>query len=56
MQLPFTREQFFDLAIYCRLQRTVWRAPFALWIASAAVSALLLSPPIRSLGQCGVGR
>ena len=46
MQLPFTREQFFDL--FAAYNQTLWPAAAALWIASAVVSALLLSSrPVR---------
>ena len=48
MQLPFTREQFFDLfAVY---NAALWPALVVLWLASAVVSVLLLSsrrPPDR---------
>ena len=48
MQLPFTKEQFFDLlAVY---NMRLWPALIALWIASVLVSVLLLSsrrPPDR---------
>ena len=48
MQLPFTKEQFFDLlAVY---NVGLWPALLALWIASVLVSVLLLSsrrPPDR---------
>ena len=41
MQLPFTKEQFFDLlAVY---NVGLWPALLALWIASVLVSVLLLS-------------
>ena len=41
MQLPFTKEQFFDLlAVY---NVGLWPALLALWIASVLVSGLLLS-------------
>jgi hypothetical protein len=48
MQLPFTKEQFFDL--FAAYNGALWPAVVALWMASAAVSALLLSsrrPPDR---------
>jgi hypothetical protein len=48
MQLPFTREQFFDL--FAAYNAAVWPALVVLWVASAAVSVLLLSsrrPPDR---------
>ena len=49
MLLPFTREQFFDL--FAGYNEALWPAAVALWIASAALSALLLSssrrPPDR---------
>ena len=41
MQLPFTREQFFDL--FAAYNEALWPAAVALWIASATVSARLLS-------------
>ena len=41
MQLPFTREQFFDLLAAYNM--TLWPALIALWIASVLVSVLLLS-------------
>ena len=48
MQLPFTKEQFFDLfGVY---NVALWPVLIALWMASVAVSALLLSsrrPPDR---------
>lgn len=43
MPLPFTREQFFDL--FAAYNAAVWPALVALWIASVAVSARLLSSP-----------
>jgi hypothetical protein len=48
MQLPFTREQFFDLLE--AYNQELWPAAVALWIVSAVVSVLLLSsrrPPDR---------
>ena len=48
MQLPFTREQFFDL--FAAYNAALWPALVVLWIASAVVSVLLLSsrrPPGR---------
>jgi uncharacterized protein DUF6064 len=42
MQLPFTREQFFDL--FSAYNQALWPAAVTLWIASALVSMLLLSP------------
>lgn len=41
MQLPFTRDQFFDL--FAAFNTALWPALAALWIASLAVSLLLLS-------------
>ncbi len=41
MQLPFTREQFFDL--FAAYNEALWPAAAALWIASAAICALRLS-------------
>ena len=48
MQLPFTREQFFDL--FAAYNAALWPALVVLWMASVVVSALLLSsrrPPDR---------
>ena len=48
MQLPFTREQFFDL--FAAYNTRVWPALITLWIASVIVSVLLLRsrrPPNR---------
>ena len=48
MQLPFTKEQFFNL--FAAYNEALWPALIALWIASVAVSVLLLSsrrPPDR---------
>jgi hypothetical protein len=48
MQLPFTKEQFFDL--FAAYNGAVWPAMVALWVASLVTSALLLSsrrPPDR---------
>ena len=48
MQLPFTKEQFFDL--FAAYNEALWPALVALWIASVMASALLLSlrrPPNR---------
>ena len=41
MQMPFTREQFFDL--FVAYNETLWPAAVALWIASAVIVALRLS-------------
>jgi hypothetical protein len=41
MQLPFTREQFFDL--FVAYNQALWPAAVALWIASAVIVALRLS-------------
>jgi hypothetical protein len=41
MQLPFTREQFFDL--FVAYNETLWPAVVALWTASAVIVALRLS-------------
>jgi hypothetical protein len=41
MQLPFTREQFFDL--FVAYNEALWPAAVALWTASAAICALRLS-------------
>ena len=48
MQLPFTKEQFFDL--FAAYNEVLWPAVVALWIASAAVSAWLMT------GRRGVDR
>jgi hypothetical protein len=40
MQLPFTRDQFFDL--FAAYNEALWPALVALWIATAALSVLLL--------------
>jgi hypothetical protein len=48
MELPFTREQFFDLS--AAYNATAWPVVVALWIASAVVALRLLSsrrPPDR---------
>ena len=48
MQLPFTKEQFFDL--FAAYNVALWPALIALWIASVVVSVLLLwhrPPPDR---------
>jgi hypothetical protein len=41
MQLPFTREQFFDL--FVAYNEALWPAAVALWIASAVILGLRLS-------------
>jgi hypothetical protein len=41
MQLPFTKEQFFDL--FTAYNQALWPALAALWIASVVLSLLLLS-------------
>jgi hypothetical protein len=41
MQLPFTREQFFDL--FAAYNAALWPAALALWTASAAIVVLRLS-------------
>jgi hypothetical protein len=41
MQLPFTRDQFFDL--FAAYNEALWPAAVALWIASAVIVALRLS-------------
>ena len=41
MQLPFTKDQFFDL--FGAYNETLWPALVALWIASVVLSLLLLS-------------
>jgi hypothetical protein len=48
MQLPFTKDQFFDL--FVAFNGALWPALVALWIVSVVASALLLSsrrPPDR---------
>jgi hypothetical protein len=48
MQLPFTREQFFEL--FAAYNAALWPALVLLWIASAAAGVLLLTsrrPPDR---------
>ena len=52
MQLPFTKEQFFDL--FAAYNVELWPALIALWIASVLVSvpAALVAPPARSVDQC----
>ena len=40
MQLPFTREQFFDL--FAAYNAALWPALAALWLASVVASALVL--------------
>jgi uncharacterized protein DUF6064 len=50
MQLPFTREQFFNL--FAAYNEALWPALVALWIASVVVSSLLLTsrrPPDRGI-------
>jgi hypothetical protein len=41
MQLPFTREQFFD--VFAAYNGTLWPGVLALWIASVLVSGLLFA-------------
>ena len=41
MQLPFTREQFFEL--FAAYNKALWPAAVALWMASAVILALRLS-------------
>jgi Family of unknown function (DUF6064) len=43
MQLPFTREQFFDL--FVAYNEAVWPAVVALWIVSTVIVARRLSAP-----------
>ncbi|HEX8032122.1 MAG TPA: DUF6064 family protein [Vicinamibacterales bacterium] len=43
MQLPFTREQFFDLWVL--FNAAFWAVVVALWFASAAIALLWLSTP-----------
>jgi hypothetical protein len=42
MQLPFTKDQFFDL--FAAYNSALWPALLALWTASVVVSLLLISP------------
>ena len=46
MQLPFTREQFFD--VFAAYNATLWPGVVALWIASALVAVLLFARPHRA--------
>jgi hypothetical protein len=46
MQLPFTKEQFFDL--FVAYNGALWPAAVALWVASAAIVALRLSARLLS--------
>jgi len=39
MQLPYTREQFFDL--FAAYNETMWPAPMVLWISSVIVALRL---------------
>lgn len=48
MQLPFTKEQFFDL--FAAYNEALWPAVVALWIASAVVSARLVTGRDRWVG------
>jgi hypothetical protein len=41
MQLPFAREQFFDL--FVAYNQGLWPAALALWMASAVIVALRLA-------------
>ena len=52
MQLPFTKEQFFDLLAAYNV--ALWPALLALWIASVAGqrAAALVAPAARSVDQC----
>lgn len=50
MELPFTREEFFNL--FAAYNEALWPVLIALWVASAVVSVLLLTsrcPPNRAL-------
>jgi hypothetical protein len=49
MQLPFTKEQFFDL--FAAYNEALWPAAVALWAASAVIVALRLS---AAPGRCQV--
>jgi hypothetical protein len=46
MQLPFTREQFFDL--FAAYNETLWPGVLALWIASVLVAVLLFARSHRA--------
>jgi hypothetical protein len=46
MQLPFTREQFFD--VFAAYNAALWPGVLALWIASALVAVLLFARPHRA--------
>lgn len=49
MQLPFTREQFFD--VFAAYNGTLWPGVLALWIASTTVAVLLLTRSHRASGR-----
>jgi hypothetical protein len=46
MQLPFTREQFFD--VFAAYNSTLWPGVLTLWIASVLVAVLLFARPHRT--------
>jgi hypothetical protein len=46
MQLPFTREQFFD--VFAAYNAALWPGVLALWIASVLVAVLLFARPHRA--------
>ena len=52
MQLPFSREQFFD--VFAAYNATLWPGVLALWIASVLVAVLLFARSRRASG-CVVG-
>ena len=49
MQLPFTREQFFDL--FAAYNATLWPGVLALWIVSVLVAVLLFARSRRASGR-----
>jgi hypothetical protein len=49
MQLPFTREQFFD--VFAAYNATLWPGVLALWMASVIVAVLLLVRSHRASGR-----
>jgi hypothetical protein len=50
MQLPFTREQFFDL--FTAFNTTLWPGVLSLWIVSFLVALLLFTRPSRVSDRC----
>ena len=49
MQLPFTREQFFD--VFASYNAALWPGVLALWIASVLVAVLLFARSHRASGR-----